>query len=230
MQTEKEKSKSGSSTKVTRTEAPGTDDPKISIPQILVEQITVEILSDSSFISDGWSAEARATLIGSAITPSTSNARGAKKGRVPQDEFEGSKYKNSKGKDCVQAKAFHSAIQAAAANEWKKNKEMTLSSKYISAAVFAVGGLIPIEFDECLIREDIKKKSSGGGSIPKWRAEYTNWRCMLTCQYNAKMISTVQVVALINTAGFGVGIGGERPQLGGANGRWHVGDNMKVRS
>ena len=55
------------------------------------------------------------------------------------------------------------------------------------------------------------------------RGEFVSWATILTIEYNANVITAEQIMNLVNVAGFGVGVGEDRPdKTGGRQGRFKV--------
>lgn len=87
-------------------------------------------------------------------------------------------------------------------------------------------GLVELRFDEMRHHEAAARNSSGSGVDIRHRAEFIGWECTLTIRYNASIISAEQVTNICSAAGFGVGVGEERP-VGpnggsGIHGCWEV--------
>ena len=60
------------------------------------------------------------------------------------------------------------------------------------------------------MRRDIVRLENGVADI-RFRAFYPKWKAKVHVQYNKRAISQEQLLALIDAAGFGVGIGEWRP-------------------
>jgi len=104
----------------------------------------------------------------------------------------------------------------------------------ITGSVFFLDTLIPIEFDQCVMREDMVRvggKGPGTGTADlRYRPEYQGWRCKLRVQFNANVISLEQLLNLIQLAGFSVGICEWRPEKKGQAGRFDIaGSAMEIR-
>lgn len=55
------------------------------------------------------------------------------------------------------------------------------------------------------------------------RGEFLSWAAILPIEYNANVITTEQIMNLVNVAGFGVGVGEDRPdKTGGIQGMFEV--------
>ena len=98
---------------------------------------------------------------------------------------------------------------------------------YAKGAFHIVGDLVEILGDPPIMRTDIVHIGPFGKktATPRYRPEFTNWRCKLIVRYNESAISPEQLWNLINVAGFSVGIGEWRPEKSGAGsfGMFHVG-------
>lgn len=79
------------------------------------------------------------------------------------------------------------------------------------------GDLVEIFCDSILMKTDVAKKHQGSKSLVAvvTRAAFHNWYIDLTIAYNASIVSDDQTVTILNSAGFGVGVGSMRPS--GAN-------------
>ena len=76
--------------------------------------------------------------------------------------------------------------------------------------------------DGIWVREGGKGPGTGTPNI-RYRAEFPDWTASLYIVYNANMITPEQIFNLLNTAGFAVGIGEDRPdKSGGSFGMFHV--------
>lgn len=72
------------------------------------------------------------------------------------------------------------------------------------------------------VREGGKGPGTGTPNI-RYRAEFPTWKATLHIIYNANMITPEQIFNIINTAGFAVGVGEDRPdKSGGTGGMFHV--------
>jgi hypothetical protein len=139
----------------------------------------------------------------------------AKEKKDPVADFKGAKYLNAKGKDCVPAIAFKSAIVSAA--RYADDMKMTV----LRGALFVEGDMIPITFDDCVMREDMVRVGMGTADM-RYRPEYQGWKCQLVISYNSSMMSLAQIVNLVKLAGFSVGICEWRPEKDGQFGRFDV--------
>lgn len=96
----------------------------------------------------------------------------------------------------------------------RAGKQLGFTMKDLQSWFMVVGtdgtDLIEIEGDASL-RTDMIRVATGGADI-RYRPEYKKWRATLTIKYNSAVISPVQLAQLIETAGFGCGVGEWRPE------------------
>lgn len=83
-------------------------------------------------------------------------------------------------------------------------------------------GLVEIN-GEHRMRTDMVRVASGGTDI-RYRAEYPEWSASIKIVYNASAMSDVQLLKLVEIAGFACGIGEWRPEKSntGSYGTWQV--------
>lgn len=124
----------------------------------------------------------------------------------PQEAFEGAKYYNDEGQDCVPAYVFKAAIVAAA--RMVDYTDMT----NLRQLIFVEGDLLPIEFESCELHEGyVRLAGPGKPADIRHRPMYHGWSVDLIIQYNPKRLSPSQVLHLLTLAGDSVGICEGRP-------------------
>jgi len=79
------------------------------------------------------------------------------------------------------------------------------------------------------MREDMVKVGMGMADI-RYRGQYWPWHTTVRVRFNANVMSAEQILNLLNTAGFGVGIGEWRPERDGQFGLFHVATSDEVKS
>jgi hypothetical protein len=73
------------------------------------------------------------------------------------------------------------------------------------------------------MREDMVRLSGVGNSADlRYRAEFWPWGAKLLIDYNENVLELDQLLNLLNTAGFGVGLCEWRPERDGQSGRFHI--------
>lgn len=186
-------------------------DAPISIPQLNLQTLRVKLIGDSPLITHRWSDEAKRLILGRQMK----KAATAKQARDPKAEYESSLYAHPEGGHGFPVAAFKRAIVDAASFAQDVTKVV------LRGAVHPVGEFVKIKGSPQM-REDTVRLAGGGSSDLRYRAEFSEWSAELTLQFNAGVLSQEQVVALLDLAGFSIGIGDWRPQKNGSFGRFHV--------
>lgn len=134
-----------------------------------------------------------------------------KEARNPEEEYEASFYRNKDGKVAFPANNLKQSFVNAC--RVLNGVPMTL----IRAAVFVVGdeeGLIEVIHKGEEMRKDMVRIGMGTSDI-RYRGQVKDWRMKFLVKFNADVLSEAQVLHLIQTAGFSVGIGEWRPEKNG---------------
>ncbi len=142
-------------------------------------------------------------------------ARKAKAEREPAVEFEAAKYFDAKGRECVPITAIKKAIVTAATAFDDLTKVALRQSIFVNPAD-APGDLLPILMHDGtptkgIMREDAVTIGINTRGL-SYRPEYPEWRVDIVVDFNTRMVSEEQVLALIDQAGWGVGICEGRPE------------------
>lgn len=189
----------------------GTTAEGFEVPQLNIKTLKVRITGLSPLITHAWSEKAKKMIRDKQQKTTTSKKREAK---VPEEEFQAAKYLDQNGKDAVKAEAFKHAM-VKAGGRFDDNFKMT----ELRGALFVEGELVPIDYDECVMREDMVR-ISGKTTDLRYRPEYRGWRCEIDITYNPTAISEAQILSLLNLAGFSIGIFEWRPECNGSFGRF----------
>lgn len=194
---------------------PKKADTTLKLPEFRIKKMTVRI-AGPSLIVHAWSEKIKKELADRG-TKKAKSARGAKD---PVAEFESCKYKNEKGEDCIPAIAVKHAMVSAA--RFLDDMKMTV----LRGAFFVEGYWLPLEFEQCVMREDLVRvggKGPGTGAPDtRYRPEYINWSINVPIEYNSGVISPEQVLNLLRNAGFSVGLHEWRPEKNGMHGRFDI--------
>ena len=86
--------------------------------------------------------------------------------------------------------------------------------------------LTPIE-GEPKIREDMVRVGMGGTDL-RYRGEFLDWTAVLDVTFVASALDLNSVLALIDAAGMGVGVGEWRPEKRGQHGTFALDDSCEV--
>lgn len=84
------------------------------------------------------------------------------------------------------------------------------------------GNMIPLEYERLEECHEDPVRLNGKKADLRYRPYFHGWSAMLKITYLANVITAGQIVNLLNTAGFAVGIGDWRPEKDGSNGCFHV--------
>jgi len=210
-------------------------------PQQLVKlqlgKIHVHIISQTGLIVHEFSAKSKKEMLDNMMKV----PKKGREARDPLADFKGSLYKFPEGgplegKFGFPARGFKACfVNAANDVELQKTQiKRQLRVHGTGEGAMNVDALILIEADELpkalwtewdhkyakelaayhkmgiSMREDVVRLANGNADL-RYRAIYPNWRAKVPVVYNSRMLSRDQLLALIDAAGFGVGIGEWRP-------------------
>jgi len=177
--------------------------------RIDVRRMKVRIVGDSPLIVHAWSTKAKTMILDKQMKKGTQ----AKEAKDPQRDYEESMYRCPDG-----TPGFPAIGVKAAAIRGAKGLGMVMSD---SRAAFHIDGeLLPIDGTP-QPREDMVRVGMGTADI-RYRAEFPQWAIDLPVTFNARIVSPEQIVAMLDSGGFGTGIGEWRPEKDGQFGRFHV--------
>jgi len=151
-------------------------------------------------------------------------AQGPLPDRNPQEEYEASKYLDTKGRDGFPARLFKEAMIMAG------SFIPSITKVQIRGGVFVCGPnrdnqgdeLVLLRYESVTMRQDIVRLQNG---IPtnRFRAAYIDWEADLQLEFDPDVFSPEQVHYLLQRAGFSVGAGENRPEKTGATwGRFEI--------
>lgn len=135
----------------------------------------------------------------------------------PKGQFEGGKYLNTKGEDCLPTSAIRKAMVEAATFSDDMTKKLALGAFYF------IGEYAPLKFDRCEMRTDVCR-TSGLGRVPdiRFRPEYHDWSADVVVDFNSRMITIDQLLYLVREAGTAIGLLEWRAQKAGSHGMFEV--------
>lgn len=187
---------------------------KIEIPKPNLATLKVTIIGTNKLIFHKWSNKAIQMI-------KDKQAKKANKGREtrnPDEEAEGSFYKDSNDKIAFPALCIKQAMVNAARNI--EGVTMTL----LRGSVFVVGdkdGLIPVDYKKKSYREDMVRVGMGTADI-RYRGQVEDWSMTFLLKINSDVISAEQASNLLQIAGFSCGLGEWRPERNGDFGTFSV--------
>lgn len=225
----------------------------IELPELNVHTFDLTIVGDTPLMCHAWSKKARTAI----LDKQTKKASAGRDKRDPERDFLESLYPMPEmgpdpqiGKNGLYIKdgVLHGgawgfpviAFKAAAVTACTSIASVTKvearqafhmqgeRSGYVGTTPYS-GEFVRLRGAEPRQREDMVRIGMGTADI-RFRAEFFPWWTKLTVRLNVNVMSPEQVAHVLNTAGFGVGIGEWRSEKDGMNGLFHVGDGAEVKA
>jgi hypothetical protein len=205
-----------------------TDKKKISLPKLDIQIIEVPIVGDAILITHNWSEKAKQMMLGKQMKEANEGLAA----KDPEADFRAGVYEMSDGGAGIPSVAFKNAA-VEACTSLDITKIAARQAFHVMGEIAWVNGAFPgLEMRQDLVRiqgskpqmrEDMVKLSGPGSSADlRYRPQFWPWWALLTIRFNTRVLSAAQIVNLINTAGFGVGVGDWRPAKNGQHGMFHV--------
>lgn len=182
----------------------------VQIPPMSVKVVEVTIIGDSPLICHKWSDRAKRQMLDKQMK----RAATAKEAKDPEKDYEETLYHHPAGGYGFPAVAFKSAAVDACSHVSDITKVQARGAFHI------IGDMVKVE-GKPNPREDMVKIGMGVADI-RYRAEFRKWSATLRIRYNAGLLSAEQIINLLNTAGFAIGVGDWRPEKNGSFGMFHV--------
>ena len=207
----------------------------LEIRPLQIEKVKIHIVGDSPLIMSKWSEKAKHMMLEAQMGLSKGKKKEAKNpvedfirsmywldGAMPEDMTEDG------FKAAIEAGARfgfpvtgfkQAAISSAYRMGWTKDKVSLRGAFFIEADE---DGLVPIESDTPIMREDMVRIGMGTADI-RYRGEFRNWSADLNISYNSNgQYSLENIVNIINAGGYVCGLGEWRPEKDGQFGMFHV--------
>ena len=149
-------------------------------------------------------------------------AKKAKAERDPTAEFEAAKYRDAAGRECAPVTAIKKALVSAATAMDNLTKVAIRQALFVAPAVDPAAMFVPIETLDGrpaigVMREDAVTIGINTQGL-SYRPEYPQWVPRVSVEFNTRLISREQLLALAEQAGWGVGICEGRPERSSALG------------
>ena len=201
----------------------------VEMPIMDIQKMELVLVGDTPVISHKWSEKAKKQMLDKQMK----KAKQGKEAKDPWSDFCNSLYwldgmpEDPTEEDIMTARFGLPSLQfkLSAVNACSSIDGMT---KVLARQTFFINNeFVEIQGGPPEMREDMVRISMGTADI-RYRGEFRNWWVRLLISYNHRVISPEQVTNLVNTAGFGVGVGDWRPEKGGQFGRWHVADSVEM--
>lgn len=188
---------------------------KVTIKPIVPKTISFWIRGTSPLIMHAWSEKGLKQMRMTAAE----RKKQEKVKRAPEEEADACTYRTAKGEIGIPLTAFKSSLISAAHKDLGLEKTLLRKSFFIPSD--DPNRVVPITYDEVVIREDIVRVGVNSTDL-RYRPEFRGWAAEITAEIDPSMLNEQDVVNLVNRAGFSVGIGEWRPEKGGENGRFEL--------
>lgn len=205
----------------------------IELPALNIGLMEVTIIGDSPLIVHAWSQKAK----GEMLAKQMKKAKPAKEAKDPKADFEASMYRLADGGYGFPSVAFKNAAVTAGTSVAGLTKIQARQAFHILGEDADIAGafegsksrvnLVRLEGDPPSLREDMVRVGMGTADL-RYRPEFSAWRAKVLVRYNENVLSESQILNLLNTAGFAVGVGEWRPERNGDYGRFHVATEQEV--
>jgi len=149
-------------------------------------------------------------------------AKKAKAERNPEEEFLAARYVDEEGRECAPITALKKSIITAATAFDDLTKVGLRQAIFVDCLANPGASLVPIEKHDGqpaigVMREDAVTIGINTRGLT-YRPEYREWQLRVRVEYNPRIVSREQLLALVDQAGWGVGICEGRPERSSALG------------
>jgi hypothetical protein len=149
-------------------------------------------------------------------------AKQAKAERKPVEEFLAARYLDALGRECAPITALKKCIITAATAFDDLTKVALRQGVFVDSVAEPGSPFVPIErYDGTpavgVMREDAVTIGINTRGLT-YRPEYPEWQLRVRVEYNPRIVSEEQLLALVDQAGWGVGICEGRPERSSALG------------
>jgi hypothetical protein len=149
-------------------------------------------------------------------------AKKAKEERHPQEEADAARYVDEKGRECAPITALKKAIITAATAFDDVTKVGLRQALFVDSVANPGSSMVPIERHDGspavgVMREDAVTIGINTRGLT-YRPESKEWQLRISIEFNPRIVSESQLLALVDQAGWGVGICEGRPERSSALG------------
>lgn len=183
----------------------------VTLPPLKIETVNVTLVGDTPLIVHRWSEKAKKQMLDKQMKKATAG----KEAKNPEQDFRESLYVLEDGTYGFPIIGFKAAAVTACTSIGSMTKVAARQAFHVDGE-FAV-----IEGSEPSMREDMVRISMGVADI-RYRGEFKDWFTTIAVKFNVNVMSAEQILNLMQTAGFAVGVGEWRPEKDGQYGRFHV--------
>jgi hypothetical protein len=184
----------------------------ITLPKLDVRRLNVRIVGDSELIVHHWSAKAIKEMLDKQMGVATAG----KEKKDPHQDYLDSLYPYPGGGYGFPAIAFkNAAVEACTSLGKSVTKVAARQAFHVMAELVKIKG-------EPRMREDMVRIGMSKTADIRYRAGFKEWETTVAIRYNARALTDEQILNLLNTAGFAVGVGEWRSERDGSYGLFHV--------
>lgn len=182
----------------------------ISLPKLEIQTIMVDVVGDSELICHNWSEKAVKQMLDKQMGKATAG----REKKDPEQDFRDSLYPHPDGGYGFPTIAFKSAAVSACTSLGKSVTKVAARQ-----AFHVLGELVKIEGTPRMRRDNVRLAQQTADI--RFRAGFPEWRTTLTIRYNTRVLTSDQIINMLNTAGFAVGVGEWRSECDGQYGLFH---------
>ena len=190
----------------------------VTLPPLKIETVNVTLIGDTPLIVHRWSEKAKKQMLDKQMK----KASAGKEAKDPERDFRESLYVLEDGSYGFPIIGFKAAAVTACTSIGSMTKVAARQAFHVDGE-FAV-----IEGGEPTMREDMVRVGMGTADI-RYRGEFKNWWTTISVKYTGNVMSAEQILNLMQTAGFAVGVGEWRPEKDGQFGRFHVANAAEMK-
>lgn len=191
----------------------------VELPRLNIQTLEVTLIGDTPLIVHRWSEKAKKAMLDKQMK----KAKQAKEAKDPEQDFRESLYVLEDGTFGFPAIGFKAAAVTACTSIGGITKVAARQAFHVD------GEYVVIRGSEPSMREDMVRIAMGTADI-RYRGQFDPWWTVLTIKYNANVFSAEQLMNMLNTAGFAVGVGEWRPEKDGQYGRFHVATAAEMKT
>lgn len=207
----------------------------IILPALNLQLMEILLVGESPLIVHAWSAKSKREMLDKQMKA----AKGAREAKDPLADFEASMYRLADGGYGFPSVAFKGAAVTAGTSVAGLTKIQARQAFHIVGEDANIRGafegsvsrvnLARIEGGVPQMREDMVRVGMGSADL-RYRAEFAAWHTRVLVKFNANVLSEAQILNLLNTAGFAVGVGEWRPEKDGQYGLFHVATEAELEA
>lgn len=190
----------------------------VELPPLNIQTMEITLIGDTPLITHRWSEKAKKSMLDKQMK----KAKSVKEAKDPEQDFRESLYVLEDGTFGFPAIGFKAAAVTACTSIGGITKVAARQAFHVR------GEYVVIRGSEPTMREDMVRIAMGTADI-RYRGQFDPWWTVLTLDYNHNVFSAEQIMNMLNTAGFAVGVGEWRPEKDGSYGRFHVASAAEMK-